>query len=75
MGPYGSDRGRDRFVQTHFKNRTEGKSDRLLGRGTVTKSPDIAAYNFGQSVTLTATPGRYYQFLRWSDGNTNATRT
>ena len=44
------------------------------GRGTVTATPAQTGYALGQTVTLTATPGRYYQFLRWSDGNTNATR-
>lgn len=32
-------------------------------------------YDSGSTVTLTATPATGYRFVRWSDNNTNATRT
>lgn len=40
--------------------------------GTVTGG---GTYDYGSSVTLTATPNAGYQFVRWSDGNTSQTRT
>ena len=39
--------------------------------GTVTGG---GTYNYGATATLTATPANGYQFLQWSDGNTNSTR-
>ncbi|MBI4658648.1 MAG: VCBS repeat-containing protein [Verrucomicrobia bacterium] len=38
------------------------------GTGAVNKSPHKPFYRTGETVTLTATPGRYYTFLNWSDG-------
>ena len=32
-------------------------------------------YPYGEEVTITATPDECYHFVRWSDGDTNATRT
>ena len=32
-------------------------------------------YDYGTEVTITATPAEGYHFVKWSDGNTNATRT
>lgn len=32
-------------------------------------------YDKGQSVTIIATPSSGYEFVKWSDGNTNASRT
>lgn len=40
--------------------------------GTVTGG---GTYETGSSVTLKATPNTGYKFVKWSDGNTNATRT
>ncbi|GEM_PF-3025177 len=45
-----------------------------VANGTVAKSPDKANYNFGDIVTLTATPSTGYSFSSWSGdlaGNTN----
>jgi hypothetical protein len=47
----------------------------VQGTGTVSKSPDKTSYSAGETVTLTATPGRYYAFTRWSDGVTTNPRT
>jgi hypothetical protein len=46
------------------------------GRGNVTVSPQTNLYLTGQTLTLTATPRNtnWTRFLRWSDGDTNATR-
>ena len=41
--------------------------------GTVSGGGD--AIQYGQSVTITATPNECYEFVRWSDGNTEASRT
>jgi len=32
-------------------------------------------YNYGATATLKATPSAGYHFVKWSDGNTNASRT
>ncbi len=40
--------------------------------GTVTGG---GSYESGKTVTLTATPNTGYRFVKWSDGNTSATRT
>lgn len=32
-------------------------------------------YNYGETATLKATPSAGYYFVKWSDGNTNASRT
>lgn len=42
------------------------------GGGTVTGG---GSYDEGQKITISATPASEYSFLRWSDGNTQATRT
>ncbi|MEK7678105.1 MAG: PQQ-binding-like beta-propeller repeat protein, partial [Verrucomicrobiota bacterium] len=46
----------------------------VQGVGTVTNNPAKATYTYGESVTLTATPGRYYAFSRWSDNVTPSNR-
>lgn len=43
------------------------------GHGAVTGSATNLTYN--QQVTITATADEHYHFVKWSDGNTNATRT
>lgn len=40
--------------------------------GTVSGS---GPYNYGATATLKATPSAGYHFVKWSDGNTNASRT
>lgn len=42
------------------------------GTGTVTGG---GTYEQGKTATLTATPNTGYKFVKWSDGNTSATRT
>ena len=39
----------------------------VQGTGEVTKTPSKVIYNLGETVTLKATPGRYYEFSQWSD--------
>ena len=38
----------------------------VVGSGTVTRDPDLAAYDHGALVTLTAVPGAGYRFSGWS---------
>ena len=44
------------------------------GRGEVSYTPVRQDYLLGESITLSATPDRYYRFLRWNDGDTNPVR-
>lgn len=45
---------------------TAGAGGTVSGSGT---------YNYGATATLNATPSAGYHFVKWSDGNTNASRT
>ena len=45
------------------------------GSGNVAVSPAKNSYALGDSVALTATPDRYYEFSQWSDGVTTNPRT
>ncbi len=45
------------------------------GSGTIIRSPDKTNYQTGDTVRLTAIPGRYYRFDGWSDGEVAASRT
>ncbi len=38
--------------------------------GTVTVDPQQSTYEYGQTVTVTATPNEGYEFAGWSDGST-----
>ena len=42
------------------------------GEGTVTGEGD---YEYGETYTITAEPNAGYKFVKWSDGDTNASRT
>ena len=43
--------------------------------GSVSSNPAGTTFEEGASVEITATPDAGYNFVQWSDGNTNATRT
>ncbi len=43
--------------------------------GTVTRSVDAVEYSEGTNVTLTAAANSGFEFVRWSDGNTNSSRS
>ncbi|MEW6157095.1 MAG: FG-GAP-like repeat-containing protein, partial [Verrucomicrobiota bacterium] len=47
---------------------------RTLGNGTIERLPDLPSYLVGSEVTVTARPDPLYEFVRWSDGETNPTR-
>ena len=47
----------------------------VIGQGTISRSPDLAQYEEGAQVTLTATPADGWVFSQWSDGETQAVRT
>jgi len=42
----------------------------VVGEGTVAQSPDLAEYNLGTEVTMTATPATAWKFDKWSDNIT-----
>lgn len=42
---------------------------------TVTGGTGSGTYHYGETCTITATPPDGYKFVKWSDGNTNASRT
>lgn len=44
----------------------------VQGQGSVSGT---GTYDVGSTATLTATPATGYRFVKWSDGNTSATRT
>jgi hypothetical protein len=46
----------------------------IFGRGSVSRSPDKPAYDFGERVTLIAAPDRWFAFTRWGDGLTTNPR-
>ena len=43
--------------------------------GTVLRTPDQNVYELGATVTLEAKPSPGFEFLKWSDGKTNLSRT
>ena len=43
--------------------------------GTGGTASGSGTYNYGETATLKATPSAGYHFVKWSDGNTNASRT
>ncbi len=53
------------FAIHQFTITTEATNGSVSGGGT---------YNYGTQVTLTATADEHYHFVRWNDGNTEATR-
>ncbi len=46
----------------------------VQGGGAVSYAPAKSNYFVGELITLTANTNRYYRFVQWSDGNTNAVR-
>src|SRR5204863_424458 len=44
-----------------------------VGSGAVTKSPNLASYDHGTAVTVTATPDPGYHFVGWSGDTTTST--
>ena len=45
------------------------------GTGTVTPASGTASGTYGTSVSISATPAECYRFVKWSDNNTEASRT
>ena len=71
-GGFGQGAEADPFGLTYVARPLQLQSQ---GTGSISASPPQSSYALGQQVMLTATPGRWYQFVRWSDGGTNMTRT
>ncbi len=64
----------DRNVTANFALDTHTLSVGTVGSGSVGKSPDQPSYDFGTTVTLTATPATGWHFVGWSgdaSGSTN----
>ena len=53
------------FAIDQFTITVAGEHGTVTGAGT---------YDYGKKVTLKATANEHYHFVKWSDGNTNATR-
>jgi hypothetical protein len=53
------------FAIDQFTVTVIGEHGKVTGAGT---------YDYGKKVTLKATADEHYHFVKWSDGNTNATR-
>lgn len=54
------------YIPTHTLTVTAGTGGTVTGGGT---------YESGSTATIVATPNAGYKFVKWSDGNTSATRT
>lgn len=63
---------RNWYVQFTYTPPTFVVSATVQGQGSVSGT---GTYNVGSIATLTATPATGYRFVKWSDGNTSATRT
>jgi hypothetical protein len=66
--PLGVSMTTNKTISAHFA--TTEVNIRIEGQGRVSKSPDNPFYNAGEPVTLTATPGRWFDFTGWGDGPT-----
>lgn len=55
-----------------FTNSTNSYTITVEGENGVTTGG--GTYQYGTEVTITATPNECYEFVQWSDGDTNATR-
>jgi uncharacterized repeat protein (TIGR02543 family) len=62
----------EKSVTARFALDTHALAVQVSGSGSVTKSPDLAAYDHGTSVSLTATPAIGWHFLAWSGDATGA---
>jgi len=63
----------DKSISAGFTIKTYSLTVNAVG-GSVTKNPDKASYNHGETVTLEATPNAGYSFTTWSgdlSGSTN----
>lgn len=65
-------RVKNRRIEYTYTPPTFVVSATVQGQGSVSGT---GTYNVGSTTTLTATPATGYRFIKWSDGNTSATRT
>src|SRR5206468_4004878 len=56
---------RNRTLTATFAINTYSLTVTTAGSGTVTKSPNLASYDHGTAVTVTATPDPGYHFVSW----------
>src|SRR5207244_2384756 len=64
---------RDRNLTATFALDTHMLNVTVVGSGSVARNPDLAAYDHGTVVTVTATPATGWQFTGWSNDTTTAT--
>jgi len=53
-------------ITANFSQITYTLNVTTIGSGSVTKNPNLTEYPAGTSVMLTATPARFWNFLRWT---------
>lgn len=56
----------DHTIAASFAIDTHGLTTNVIGSGSVLRAPDQPSYDFGTSVTLTATPTAGWGFVGWS---------
>ncbi|MHC1766135.1 MAG: chitobiase/beta-hexosaminidase C-terminal domain-containing protein [Verrucomicrobiia bacterium] len=47
----------------------------VKGSGTISGMPELGFYSLGDEVTMLATPGRWHEFSKWTDGNVSNPRS
>ena len=62
-------------AQWSIKTYTISFTSEDVNKGTVSVTGQKATYNYGDIVTIKATPAAGYHFNKWSDNNTTAERT
>jgi hypothetical protein len=67
--------GRVNYITVAYPSQTNRLDVAVQGNGTVALIPRKTFYDFGELVTMNASPGPNYTFHGWSDGNTNSARS
>jgi hypothetical protein len=70
-----ADMGRLNYITVVYPSQTNHLNLVAQGIGTITAVPQKSVYDFGELVTITASPGQYSTFNGWTDGVTSAVRT
>jgi len=70
-----TDLGRVNYITVVYPSQTNRLDVSVQGNGTVELAPRKTFYDFGELVTMTASPGPNYAFNGWSDGVINNPRT
>jgi hypothetical protein len=70
-----TDLGRMNYITVVYPSQTNRLDVAVQGSGTVALTPSKTFYDFGELVTMSASPGPNYTFNGWGDGDTNNPRT